>query len=216
LARQLRRAHRCRFQRKDVWSDAYNPLSLRADIGRLTGASFLRPRRVLVGGLAPVLTSYLKQLRLPVEVGPADPASAPVAPEGALPTDTSVGLVAGLSDAERDAFKVVDRALARECHTFEVDFWWFLIFRLQLRVQLLLTDIPWNTRRVAGNDNSDHDVFNDGDRGVLCDYVTSSVRQGGHAIIMCSFSQFPDLSKALESFTCLSKCPGFCGEKDTV
>ncbi|OSX79884.1 hypothetical protein BU14_0070s0059, partial [Porphyra umbilicalis] len=151
---------------KDVWSNTYNPLSMRADIGSLSGASFLRPRRTLVDGLAPVLSSYLKQLRLPVEADPAD---------------------------ARDAFQVVDRALAEECRTYELDFWKFPVSRLQLRVQLLLTDIPWNTRRVAGNDNSDHDVFTDSDRGVL-------VRQGGHAIIMCSFSQFSDLSKTLESY----------------
>jgi len=50
---------------KDVWSNTYNPLSMRADIGSLSGASFLQPRRTLVDGLAPVLSSYLKQLRLP-------------------------------------------------------------------------------------------------------------------------------------------------------
>ena len=56
--------------------------------------------------------------------------------------------------------------------------------------QLVLTDPPYNTRRLQGKQNSDHDVLTEDDMERTVATVNAALRPGGHFIIFCSIEQF--------------------------
>ena len=56
-------------------------------------------------------------------------------------------------------------------------------------VQLLLTDPPYNIRRIRGDENSDYDAMTVEDMMEFVDLVGTVLRAGGHGIIFCSYQQ---------------------------
>lgn len=60
---------------------------------------------------------------------------------------------------------------------------------LEGMVQLVLTDPPYNIRRVRGDENSDYDHMTVQDMMEFVDLVGLVLRPGGHGIIFCSYQQ---------------------------
>lgn len=58
------------------------------------------------------------------------------------------------------------------------------------RVQLVLTDPPYNIRANANRTNSDHDVLSQGDMKETARLIAKLLCPGGHFILFCSFKQF--------------------------
>ena len=56
-------------------------------------------------------------------------------------------------------------------------------------VQLVLTDPPYNIRRIRGDENSEYDAMNVQDMTEFVDLVGTVLRPGGHGIIFCSYQQ---------------------------
>ena len=65
-----------------------------------------------------------------------------------------------------------------------------LKIKLEGIVDLVLTDPTYNTRRDAGSDNSEYDVFTESDMKNLADVCSQVLKPGGHSLIFCSFQQF--------------------------
>ena len=61
---------------------------------------------------------------------------------------------------------------------------------LKGKVQLVMTDPPWNYRRERKLDNSEHDVLSDEDMKRVVDAIIEVLAPGGHVIIFCSAYQF--------------------------
>lgn len=58
-------------------------------------------------------------------------------------------------------------------------------------VQLVLTDPPYNVRRLARKEQSDHDVLSEADMRACVDLFLRLVRPGGHLLIFSSAEQHP-------------------------
>ena len=71
---------------------------------------------------------------------------------------------------------------------------------LHERVQLILTDPPYNTRRRSGRLNSQHDWLSDEDMNKACYPFEHLLRPGGHGLIFCSMEQFGERSKKLTNY----------------
>jgi DNA modification methylase len=67
------------------------------------------------------------------------------------------------------------------------------------RVDLILTDPPYNTRRTAGTSNSDHDYLSISEMKEVGDLIAALLRPKGQAYIFCSFMQGPDWMSALRA-----------------
>ena len=89
-------------------------------------------------------------------------------------------------------FDVPLNVLAQECGEHGVE--------IENRVDLLLTDPPYNVRREGNKDNSDYDIFYESDIKDLCDLCELVLKPGGHGIIFCSFQQFEVYRKILNSY----------------
>lgn len=68
-------------------------------------------------------------------------------------------------------------------------------------VQLLLTDPPFNIRRLAGYKNAQYDVLTEDQMKMVVENADSLLRPGGHAIIYCSIQQFKDWEVYFTSHT---------------
>ena len=60
------------------------------------------------------------------------------------------------------------------------------------RVQLVLTDPPFNIRRMRGDEDSDYDRLSTEQMGHFVSVVDMLLRPGGHAVIFCSLAQFSE------------------------
>lgn len=61
---------------------------------------------------------------------------------------------------------------------------------IKCTVQFLLTDPPYNVRRLRGAPNSDYDVLTPDDMKTVVDVAATLLRPGGHAVIFCTVQQF--------------------------
>lgn len=67
------------------------------------------------------------------------------------------------------------------------------------RVQLVLTDPPYNTRRERRAKDAEYDVFEDSDYRVAANLFRDLLRAGGHVLIFCSCQQLPIWTDALRA-----------------
>ena len=63
---------------------------------------------------------------------------------------------------------------------------------LGVSVDFVLTDPPYNIRRTKERPNSDYDSLSEEDMRGVVDVVDAVLVKGGHAVVFCSFAQFPD------------------------
>lgn len=66
---------------------------------------------------------------------------------------------------------------------------------LENKVQLILADPPYNTRRQQGRANSDYDTLHRKDMPRAVDLCARILRPGGHIVLFCSIEQFSSWRK---------------------
>lgn len=66
------------------------------------------------------------------------------------------------------------------------------------KVDLVLTDPPYNTRREQGRPNSNHDVLSKDDMEGTVDMIEGVLVAGGHGHIFCSYQQIVEWERVLE------------------
>jgi len=76
---------------------------------------------------------------------------------------------------------------------------WVLSAQLAGTVQVVLTDPPYNTRRLAGQENAEHDVLTEQDVLDAVELFRILLRPGGHVLIFCSMQQHPHWVDALRA-----------------
>lgn len=86
---------------------------------------------------------------------------------------------------------------------------WVLSAKLAGTVQVVLTDPPYNTRRLAGQENAEHDVLTDQDVLDAVELFRILLRPGGHVLIFCSMQQHQHWVQALRASKDAAERGGF-------
>ena len=125
------------------------------------------------------------------------------------PLNTSIkpGRNPNMSQETNDSYDILHDELFKTFKLFEEPFQDLIAqaldsggVNLEDSVDLLLTDPPYNIRKDAGKENSDHDAFSDDDMKELAEFSRKVLKKGGHGIIFCAFSQFETYRTLLSSF----------------
>ena len=97
------------------------------------------------------------------------------------------------SDNATDAFRVLRQAMSRYGHVYDSPMHQLVELHgdgtgtdLKNKVDLVLTDPPYNTRREAGRPNSSHDEFTLAQMSSFCDEMADLLLGCGHGHIFCS------------------------------
>ena len=108
-------------------------------------------------------------------------------------------------DAEEPSSEKVKSLMSPFCCIYDDEFWELLDVEsvemgtpLDGRVQLLLTDPPYNSRKERSYYNLTHDSLTEEDMALCVNMFATMLRPGGHGLIFCSplqFKKWHDLSQ---------------------
>ena len=111
----------------------------------------------------------------------------------------------GTANSVSDAIGDAARFISRFSSSYNVCFRGFIEAHknscgedLTGKVQLVLTDPPYNTRSERALANSNYDFISPADVEAAAGVITSLLRPGGHAVIFCSVQQFENWKSELE------------------